>query len=541
MALTFILVLMGLFSAGFLFPKKLEWKRWLIIAGIIVLVFAASGLMKSGEFVPSDEEWEEVYLGKTIGENNDSISKQARRGALYPMLIHWTNGIYEAEKSPVILNNIFVILSVLFVFGAIYKLVGNKLFAFLGSSLLLLNPIWEKWSIILEGYPAMMGCLLAGWSLFMIAFIREKKIEYFSGIISFSVLLSMGKIEYAIFLVPAIVVAIVSFNKRKIGQSAAMIALSAISLVPSVVFSLGQRRGSVGFCGLESRVGLVSDKINRLIGLPGIDFLETIVKAIGGWRFSLAYLIDDIPTVIGFWMEKDLIMVTVLALIGVTFSLLKKDKAVWITFLSFILIISVYATDCATYVPRYASPQVIIMTILATYALYCLYESWRLIWPQKGTRNRRMGYGLASLISLAVVISFIPGIKKNINYLHRDSPYATPSALENVLNRLPDAKAFVIVHRTEAMEMMVFDNKNRPVIILNDLFDRQNKIKESDDICASAKSLCKEGTYFIKTESCTWFEVSRIACNKMSENGKIVKSDGGMRSLEIYQMGKETK
>ena len=509
--------------AAFLFSFFKGWKIWerlLFVLAVLLMIFSFSWIFSyQPEFNPSDEEWEEAYYAKELStpDSGFDLIQRSRRGPLYPVTLYLTGYAVGIESAPKTLNNIAIVLTVIFLWIAIYKLTGKKWLATIGIILLVFNPIWWRWSFLLNGYPALMSCLLSGWAMFLILFIKDKKIPNFIGMISFLSLLQLGKIEYTILVIPTIIAVLASWKTIK--RKSAVIMAFIIATIPGIATIFIQRNAeTLHYCGSESRVGLVSEGIVNFVKTPPISFVDLFIKTVGGWRLSLTYMIDEIPTVIRFWMASELVVFFSAALLGIFFMIRNKEwKTAGILWLSFLGVVSIYAADCAIYVPRYATPQIVLVTILVAIFINA-------IWEIKTTKKQSIIKKAAiSVIIFMILVSYSFGFVKNINYFYRDADYISIRSIKKIMPHVAEAKLIVTTHRTEAMKIAAIDKGNHRIIALNDLFAGSYKIKEEDDICAlTNKGLCDEGTYFIRTTTCSWFVESEIACNKLLGVGELI-------------------
>jgi len=368
----------AIFSMISIVPNKLlnfrvdNWKRKIaVVLAILIGTTIISGIIgRRIDFSPSDEEWEEIYYGRRIiGDSDFKLINQMRHGPFYPVIVPVGDFLYGKDNSAQSISVLFSIISVIMALLAI-RVITDKWWPLLpGAILLLFNPIWQRALFIAMGYPAISSFAFTGFILFASLSIRDKQAFNLIGLASFAGIAALTKIEYAILTLVAIVIAAIDLKKIDLKKLIIPSVIIFFAVLPSLA-SINIQKSADHFCGFETQDGVVSDSINKMIELPIIRSLEESVKLIGGWRFSLAYLIDDLPTIIKYWFRPETIILSFVAVTGIIFFIMKMNRSGLAASASFLIITAVYAADCATYVPRFAAPHITFVVIAAVGALY---------------------------------------------------------------------------------------------------------------------------------------------------------------------------
>ncbi len=529
------------FSLAYIFPNKITdflktdsyIKKVIATLFIFIILIVLSGLIGPKiDFFPNDEEWEEVYYARQI-ENSSGLqlSRHMRHGFFYVSSTIFGDSLYGRENGPAAMNMLFLLVSVLIAGISIKKLSGSIWLAIAGSLLIALNPIWLSRTLIFSGYPAMISFAFSGFILFAILSAKGNKIAHYAGMLSFAGIASAGKIEYAILFLIAIAIIALGLEKKEYKKSIFAGMMTIAMIIPSIAI-ISRQKDSDQFCGTEAQVGVVSENIERITDSFLVAPIESAVKKIGGWRFSLSYLMDDFSRIIQYWLKPELMIIAIMAIAGIIVSAVKKDKGAIAASTSFVLITATYAADCANYVPRFAAPHIIFAVIMAVLAI-----SYLIRFGESSGKERYIRY--AALLSgviviVGIMISYLPQTMKNIRF---ERETVNQSEMRELLSAVPDsAKKILVSGHNELMEIMTIEERNISIISLNDIFDRKDK-SEKPLICFTEDDLCGNDSYFISTPDCAFFESTRKICAAAREEGEQIYSlkDNGYKA-SVYRM-----
>lgn len=533
-------------SLSSLIPNKLGkriridswWKKAGILFAIFVLLLFFSNILgqKTG-FYPVDEEWEEVYFAKQLtSPTGDDIVGHMRHGFFFPAALAFGNVVFGRINGPAAMNAFFLISTVILtgILGA--KLSGKTWPGIVVSLLLVLNPAWLYGTAIFSGYPSIMSFSLAGFALFAVLSVKKKELIDYLGMIAFAGMGFAAKIEYGVLFVVVGIAILMGFERKEWKKSLLVATIALIfALIPAA--TIANTKEGDQFCGSETQVGLVSEKIEKAIDSSIVVPFERMVKAIGGWRFSIAYTLDDIPRVIDYWTRKELLPLSLITVLGIVFGIFKKDKGILIATFAFLATTLVYTTDCANYVQRFAIPNITIAAAIAGTAIRNI-PAEIMVKRKRNKRTKVNEFDLGSVAAIIVGITllfYIPRTINNIDYWRIKRP--TSEDMHQVLSHVPDTASIVITsHHNEMMQLMSLENRNIKFVSLNDMFDRIDK-SDGSSICYPGINLCGDNSYFIYTQSCDFFEQTKKICDTVSGFSEKIFSLDDM-GVSIYRMSK---
>ncbi|HOF50576.1 MAG TPA: hypothetical protein PLH22_02755 [Candidatus Colwellbacteria bacterium] len=520
-------------SLSSLIPDKLGkriridswWKKAGILFAIFLLLLFFSNILgqKTG-FYPIDEEWEEVYFAKQlISPAGDDIIGHMRHGFFFPAALTFGNVVFGRINGPAAMNAFFLISAVALtgILGA--KLSGKTWPGIVASLLLVLNPAWLYGTAIFSGYPSIMSFSLAGFALFSVLSVKKKKLIDYLGMIAFAGMAFAAKIEYGVLFAVVGVAILMGFERKEWKKSLLVATMALIfALIPAA--SIANTKEGDQFCGSEAQVGLVSEKIEKAIDSSIVVPFERMVKAIGGWRFSIAYTLDDIPRVIDYWTRKELLPLSLIAVLGIVFGIFKKDKGILIATFAFLATMLVYMTDCANYVQRFAIPNITIAAAIAGTAIRNI-PAEIMIKRKRNKRTKANEFDLGSVAAIIVGITLLFYIPEFIGQLRYPRfGKITSQDMSRILSDIPDTANIVMISQhNEMMQLMSLENRNIKFVSLNDTFDRIDK-SDGSSICSPEMNLCGENSYFIYTETCDIFEQTKKICDTVSGFGEKIFS-----------------
>ncbi|HOB89815.1 MAG TPA: glycosyltransferase family 39 protein [Candidatus Colwellbacteria bacterium] len=522
--------------------KRIKIDSWWKKAGILLLIFVlllvfSNILGQKTGFYPSDEEWEEAYFAKQlIDPSSEAIVGRMRHGFFFPAVFVFGNTVFGKINGPATINAFFLISAVILTGILAAKLSGKTWPGIVASLLLALNPAWLYGTAVFSGYPTLMSFCLSGFTLFAVLAVKEKKFIDYLGMITFAGMAFAAKIEYGVLFAVVGIAILMGFDRKEYKKSLLVAAIALIFILVLTTTIVNMREGDQ-FCGSEAQVGLVSQKIEKAVGSSIIRPFERIVKKIGGWRFSIAYTLDDIPRVIDYWTRKELLPISLIVILGIFFGIFKKDKGILIATVAFMATTLVYMTDCANYVQRFAIPNITIAAAIAATTIRNI-PAEIMIKRKKKKRTKVNEFDLGSIAVIIVgimLLFYIPRAINNLAYRRIERP--TPEDMWRVLSHIPDTATIVMTsHHNEMMQLIFLENRNIKFVSLNDMFDRIDK-SDGSNICSPEMNFCGENSYFIYTSSCDFFEHTKKICDTVSGFGeKIVSFD--KIGVSIYRMVK---
>ena len=510
----------------------------ILISIVFVLICAFSGL-NFKFFNACDSEWRELNAAKNLLSGDRYVFNQIPDRIVSPLILAFGFRIFGSDPLVASLLNLFLaVLSIFLVFILAQIVFKNEKVSLLSSFIYAFTPFTLVFTSLRMGDSTTVGFFLLLFVITAILSFRYHRLSLHILTLIFFALVSQTKLEYFILIFPYIFCFIIfkEYKHLPLKKIVVLIILFFLFSFPFFVSNSHFRKSFVsGWCGHPSQTFYDGEIHSYTLPLTG--FLDKIIKFSANARFSINYLIYDIPTFIRFWFSKALIFVSLLIFLGILFAIKKyKKETIFILFL-FLSISMVYLADCIFYEERLAIPSFGPIVIFSGFTLSLFLDKITGRIRKKGL----VEIFVAVLITL-VLLSFwyfdFNRPRKLIPYQN----YCTTNIfddynhLRDVVNyyKLSPADSYLIpVHHSERdiLKFLGYESDCLTDLVKSDYFQDRQKFLDSFILPISET----KNNYFIYTWNCETLGETADICNFAKEN-YVKEKIGEMGGYTIYSL-----
>ena len=510
----------------------------ILISIVFVLICAFSGL-NFKFFNACDSEWRELNAAKNLLSGNKYAFNQIPDRIVSPLILAFGFRIFGFNPLVASLLNLFLaVLSIFLVFILAQIVFKNEKVSLLSSFIYAFTPFTLVFTSLRMGDSTTVGFFLLLFVITAILSFRYHRLSLYILTLIFFALASQTKLEYFILIFPYIFCFIIfkEYKHLSLKKIVVLIILFFLFSFPFFISNDHFRKATVsGWCGYPSQAFYDGEIHSYTLPLTG--FLDKIIKFSANGRFSINYLIYDIPTFIRFWFSKALIFVSLLIFLGILFAFKKHKKEILFILFSFLSISVVYLADCIFYETRLAissyGPIVIFSGLTISLFLKKISEI--------AGKRKSIEIIFAGLIILVLLLSwYFDSHSSNKLFSYKDYDNCTIvdsyNGLKDVVDYygfLPADSYFFVVHNSE-MEILKFLGYKADCLtdlVKTDYFQDYQKFFESLTLPLDQK----KNNYFIYSWHCKTLDETAEVCNFVKEN--YVKEEiGEINGYIIYSL-----
>ena len=534
------LVLFWVNRKVFIKPFKNVSNISLLILFLIIISFVlicVSNGLNFKFFNASDCEWMEFNVARNLLLGDESAFNQLPDRIVSPVILAFGFRIFGFNPLVASLLNLFLaVLSIFLIFLLSQIIFDNEKISLFSSFIYAFAPLTLVYTSLRMGDPTTVGFFLLLFVITAILSFRHHKFSLHILTLVFFTLASQTKLEYFILIFPYIICFIVfkeykHFSYKKV---IILIILFFIFSSPFFVSNIHFRKSCVsGWCGYPSQT-FHSGKIYSYT-LPLTGVLDKVIKTLGNERFSINYLIYDIPNFVKFWFSQRFIFVSSLIFSGMLFSFKRYKKETLFIFLSFLFISVVYLADCIFYEERLAVPTYGLIIVFAGFALSLFLTK---ILPKMKIKKLIEIFIIILAILIALFLWYF-----NSRDVNKFDSYKTYSSC-NIFNDynhlqyivdyygLSPINSYVIVpHHSERqmLQFLGYETDCLTDLVVSDYFQDRQKFLDSFVLPMSKT----KNNYFIYTWNCETLAETSDICNFVKDN-YTKKQIGQMDEYEIY-------
>ncbi len=499
-----------------------------IFLGLLAIIIAFSLLcifkgFNFKSFIPSDQEWEILEQAQklTIGEQ---ILRHSRYGLVYTLLLSFLFKIFGFNFLVAsIMNFVLSVLSIFLVFALSQAIFKKEKISLIATFFYTFTPLVFVFSSFQMGHPTIISFFLLLTSLACVLYFQHHTIDLLVLSVSLIALTSQIKPEYFALIFPFIFCFLLFKEYKKISFKKILIVFS-LFLVFSFPYFIQNAQFkesfSFGWCGTPSQVYYEGEE--HSYSSPIADQIDPILKSLTNERFSINYLIYDLPNFFAFWTINSFSIIPILALVGFIFGYKKYRKEFSFLFLTFLLINTFYLIDCAFFESRYAIPTYGILVVFAGFGLYTILKKIVKIIDNKSK----------TLNILLLIIIFLIATDWWINhyqaYLFKETYYdhfftrtITDDyiKIKNILKNIPTDNAnLIVVHNTEARILKFLGHQAFSLVNLERPDKQKGLTKEFDPEKIILPLKETEDNYFIRSWYCDMLPSLQELCNFVKNN-----------------------
>ncbi|XOA42793.1 MAG: ArnT family glycosyltransferase [Candidatus Nealsonbacteria bacterium] len=506
----------------------------ILIAIAFVLVCAFWGL-NFKFFNACDREWRELSVASNLLSGNESALSQFPEKKVPSLMLALGFRIFGFNPLIASLMNLFLaVLSIFLVFVLAQVVFKNEKVSLASSLLYAFNPFTLVFTSLRMGDSTTVGFFLLLFAITAILSFRYHKLSLHILTLAFFALTVHTKPEYFILIFPLIFCFIIFkeyiyFSPKKI---IILIILFFLFSLPFFVSNIHFRESyALGWCGTPSQT-FHNGKIYSY-SQPITEPLDKIIRFLTNGRFSINYLIYDIPNFIKFWSSKGFVLTFSLILFGSLSAFKKHKKESLFIFSLFLSISTVYLADCIYYETRLAIPTFGPIVIFSGLAVSLLSEK---IKKGLGIRLPEMLIGGGVILALIFCCYFDFHHLRLLSYKNYSTrgivnSYNDFKDIIDYYHLSPDDSHFVAVHETE-MEILRFlgyETHSFTDLIRTDYFQDRQKFFQSLNLSLNPA----KNNYFIYSWYCkTQIELTDV-CNFVKDN-YTEKEIGQRNGYRIY-------
>jgi hypothetical protein len=491
-------------------------RNTLIILILLILCFVLIIGFNFRSFSPSDQEWEELNNAKNLLSEDKNVFNHQRYGLIYPLSLFISFKIFGfTQYAASYLNFILAASSMFLVFvlsKVIFKIDSIAIFS---TVIYILTPLILLYTALKMGFPTIIGFFLLLVILASILSFRYHRLSLYILALLLIALASQVKPEYFILVFPFVLCFLI-FKEYKFLSLKKIIILILLFLLFSVPFFVKnaqfKEESASEWCGYPSQT--FYDGKRWSYDLPIMSHLDKILRPLTNNRFSMNYLIYDLPNFIKFWSSEHFFFVLPFLLLGI-FVALKgryKKETIFILF-TFFFISFVYLADCAFYEERYA---------MATYGPMVIFSGLGINFLQTKLFRRKKGNSflvilLPIILLLVLTISFISHFIEYSRQYKSFPNYSEYNELKEISKGISSENSFIFVaHRNEEMILRFLGYK---VYSLSNMLDVPY-FENPEEFLKILKLPVEPGrkNYFIKTWYCQILIPLRDMCDFTIDN-----------------------
>jgi hypothetical protein len=505
--------------------KNISWHSGALLLLLIItfsLLSAFAGFnFKS--FIPSDQEWEILEQAKELALGKQ-VFAHLRYGLFYPLLLSFGFRLFGFNPLVAsVMTFVFGILSILLVFALSRAVFKNDKVSLLSSSIYAFTPLVFAFTSLQMGFPAVATFFLLSFLLTTILYFQHHKTSLLALSLLLLVLTSQIKPEYFILIIP-FGICFFLFKEYKKVSIPIILGLTIIFLIFSIPYFIKNAQLKEGFkagwCGAPSQVFYNGEA--HSYNLPLTKYLDPVLKFLSNNRFSINYLIYDVPNFVKFWTFRSFIFISILILIGILFSFKKYPKESVFLLLVFFSISFLYMADCAFYETRYVIPTYGLVVIFAGFGLNFMAE--------KITQFTKKQYLSKTTLLITIFLSlcaywyfndYRPCILKGF---YRDYMFDNRRAIDDysrlndTLKDISPKNSYFFVPQANEEKILIFLGY-KAISIGN--IEAFHQLDKTDFTTAKLPLDITKNNYFIKSWYCSTLIELKTLCEFVKENYEL--------------------
>ena len=348
-----------------------------IFLGLLAIVIAFSLLcifkgFNFKSFIPSDQEWEILEQAKDL-TTGEQILRHSRYGLVYPLFLSFLFKIFGFNLlTASIMNFILAILSIFLVFALSQAIFKKEKISLITTFFYTFTPLVFVFSSFQMGHPTIISFFLLLTSLVCVLYFQHHTINLLILSISLISLIGQIKPEYFALILPFTFCFLLFKEYKKVSFKKIIIVFFLFLIFSSPYFIQNfhfKESFSLGWCGAPSQAFYEGEEC--FYDTPIANKIDPILQFFTNKRFSMNYLIYDLPNFFAFWTLSSFNIIPIFALMGLVFGYKKYWKEFSFLSLVFFLINTTYLIDCAFFESRYVIPTYGILIIFAGFG-FCV-------------------------------------------------------------------------------------------------------------------------------------------------------------------------
>ena len=494
----------------------------------IIILFSLLCVLKGfnfKSFIPSDQEWEILHQAKELLAGNE-VFYHLRYGLVYPLFLSLTFFLFGINPLVAsVLNFILSVLSIFLVFLLSQAIFRKKKISLISSFLYAFCPLVFVFTSFRMGFPALLSFFLLLITLVGVLFFQYHKINLFVLLITLVALIGQIKPEYFILIFP-IILAFLFFKEYKRIPFNEVVVVILFFLLFSIPYFVQNYRFKQIFnsnwCGMPTQVFYNMEE--HFYSVPFANQIDPIIRNLSNERFSISYLVYDLPNFVKFWSTNSFNVIFVFTCLGFLMALKKHKKEALFLFSLFSFLSALYLADCAFFETRYAITTYGLIVSLASFGIYTCSEKISKIIDKNNLFLKKI---ILTIIFLLIsgswyFNSYEPLI---LNGLYGDyfwdevRIFDDYSVIKNILKDISkDNSIFIVVHPNEERILKILGYKAYSLINLmaptEGALPEKKLSKEKIETLLSSEG----GNYFIHSASCEMLPSLQSSCDFMKEN-----------------------
>ncbi|MCX6737237.1 MAG: glycosyltransferase family 39 protein [Candidatus Parcubacteria bacterium] len=519
------------------FSKTQINRKTLLFLSILTILFFIVNI-GFNSFRAADEEWTSIYRAKTMLDGNKRIYSNDNTGIVFPLIVANLLKISHFHYPIIrVFNIVLGTLSLWLIFGCAKVLFENDAVGLWGVLIYILTPWAYRYTGILFGLPTLVHFLSLLSLLTILLAFKHHNIALHLLALGSLLVLNQTKMEYFLyyFIYLAVFCALKEYKNFSKKQIILFGIMAMILLVPPIIKAnlfKSSFSGNPGWCGFPAQTFGHAYTNNAIV--LGVD---NVLRKVINSRISLAYFLGDLPVFFKFWWQTNLILPTVLSIVGAFLALKeypKKKIQNLIPLLFFSSLAIGYLFDCGWYEARHAISAYGFLAIFAGYGLYWLLQTSK---TEKWGRVLATGTIICLLTFQAIICSeYLKDYKAEVKMFK--SWFNTYSLDRQLFTGLANKNALIIT----------IDNTNRDIlhclgyraVSFSDSIDTNGKITDgqsSIDSFLNSPDIKKEdAVYFLKSFGCSSFDFFKQFCLALTARAQKIEKE-----IYLYDEGFKTQ
>lgn len=490
-----------------------------IVLLVFLILFGFCTRLYFDNFLPSDEEWEELLFAKKLFNGEGGVFNDNRYGLGYPLLLSFGFTFFGLEISVAWwLNVVLVVLSGLLVFIIAKLIFDSNPIALFSTAVYFLTPSILHFMGVKMGHPGIVSFLLLLFTFAAILAFRRHEYSFYILSILTIAFAAQTKPEFLFLIVPFGVLFFLFREYRFLDwkKMGVLLLLTIILLFPVFIKSQQAKISyqNSDWCGHPSQTFHSGKQWSY--SLPVATQLDPILKSVLNDRFSFNYFIYDLPTFFNYWFSGAYLLIVPFVLLGLFWGLWKEKyrRPTLLVLFTFFSLSFIYLADCAFYEARFA---------VALYPLLVVYSGFGVYFVSSKLSKIKFGNYFSSLLPLLVLLVLVfifqsefKGWRRKYNTRPR---FSSQHTLRHAVERVPRDNSFVFtVHRNEKMllEFWGYDALN----ITNFLNQQSSQVFDEKGAISSFQIPLREekDNYYIESWYCDLLPKVEQVCNAMEQN-----------------------
>ena len=475
----------------------------ILISFVLICVFNGLNLEF---FNASDCEWMEFNVARNLLLGDESAFNQLPDRIVSPIILAFGFRILGFNPLVASLLNLFLaVLSIFLVFLLSQIIFNNEKISLFSSFIYAFAPFTLVYTSLRMGDPTTVGFFLLLFVITAILSFRHHKFSLYILTLIFFALASQTKLEYFILIFPYIFCFII-FKEYKYLSYKKIVVLIILFLLfssPFFISNIHFRKSCVsGWCGYPSQT-FHSGKIYSYT-LPLTGAIDKVIKTLANERFSINYLVYDMPNFVKFWFSNNFVFVSSLIFLGMLSSFRRYKKETLFIFLSFLFISVVYLADCIFYEERLAVPTYGLIIVFSGFALNLFFERI----PKKIKKKKLVEIFIIILVILIALFSWYFN-SGNVNKFNSYKDYSSTNIfngydhLRHIVNYYdlsPIDSYLIVPHHSERqmLQFLGYETNCLTDLVISDYFQDRQKFLDSFVLPISKT----KNNYFIYTWNC---------------------------------------